>query len=86
VPSFFASKRRAVALDVSTNLIALRVSASTMDALRQIQERDGVPISEQARRGIALWLKEKGASRRASAKGLQTATKQRSVRKTKPEE
>jgi len=31
-----------------------------IDALRKLKERDGVPESEQIRRGIKLWLKSKG--------------------------
>jgi hypothetical protein len=31
-------------------------------ALRSIQEKDGVPISEQVRRGIRLWLRKKGVT------------------------
>jgi hypothetical protein len=31
-----------------------------IDALRAIKDRDGIPESEQIRRGIRLWLKTKG--------------------------
>jgi hypothetical protein len=31
-----------------------------LDAMREVQERDGVPISEQVRRGIDLWLEKRG--------------------------
>ncbi len=30
------------------------------DGLKTLKERDGVPESEQIRRGIKLWLKDKG--------------------------
>ena len=36
--------------------VSLRVPEGQMAALQHIQERFGVPISEQVRRGIALWL------------------------------
>ncbi len=31
-----------------------------LEELQAIQERDGVPVAEQARRGIAMWLDTKG--------------------------
>jgi hypothetical protein len=41
-------------------VVTLRIS-ETMDAqLRTVQERDGIPVSEQIRRGIQGWLKKKG--------------------------
>jgi hypothetical protein len=43
-----------------TIVVTLRIS-ETMDAqLRTVQERDGIPVSEQIRRGIQGWLKKKG--------------------------
>ncbi|MDP6581608.1 MAG: ribbon-helix-helix protein, CopG family [Vicinamibacterales bacterium] len=37
-----------------------RLEAELLDALQEIKERDGVPVTEQVRRGILLWLKSKG--------------------------
>jgi hypothetical protein len=45
------------------NLIALRVSDDMLADMRAIQERDGIPLSEQARRGIREWLALKGVTK-----------------------
>ena len=41
-----------------TTVLSFRVADSMLEDMRAIQERDGIPISEQARRGIARWLEE----------------------------
>jgi hypothetical protein len=43
-----------------TVTVALRISEEMASQLRGLQERDGIPVSEQIRRGIRLWLKAKG--------------------------
>ena len=50
-----------------------RIENEIMDGLRAVKERDGVPISEQVRRALEMWLESKGiapkgASRRASTR------------------
>jgi hypothetical protein len=56
---------------VATNI---RIDPELMSALHAIREGDGVPVSEQIRRGIVLWLESKGvrvkkaAPRRASTR------------------
>ena len=37
-------------------IVAVRLSDEMNGQLREIQDRDGVPISEQIRRGIRLWV------------------------------
>ena len=37
-----------------------RIDDDLASGLRRIRERDGIPESEQIRRGIRLWLKSKG--------------------------
>jgi hypothetical protein len=39
-------------------VITLRISEAMAAELRAIQERDGVPVSEQVRRGIRLWVED----------------------------
>ena len=39
---------------------AFRIDPEILDGLRQIKERDGVPVSEQVRRALAAWLNSKG--------------------------
>jgi Ribbon-helix-helix domain len=39
--------------------IAVYLDHDQMKALRALLERDGVPIAEQIRRGVALWLEKK---------------------------
>jgi hypothetical protein len=38
----------------------LKIDEELLDALRHVKERDGVSESEQIRRGIRLWLAQKG--------------------------
>ena len=45
-----------------STVLTLRVANDMLTHLRRIQELDGVPLSEQIRRGIGLWLKSKGVS------------------------
>jgi hypothetical protein len=37
-----------------------RVEQEILEALRRIKERDGVPVSEQLRRALLAWIREKG--------------------------
>ena len=37
-----------------------RIEEELLTALEKVRERDGVPVSEQVRRGIRLWLSSKG--------------------------
>ena len=39
--------------------IAVYLDHDQMKALRALLERDGVPIAEQVRRGVTLWLEKK---------------------------
>jgi len=53
-----------------------RLETEIMDALNQIRERDGIPVSEQVRRALKQWIDAKGGvlkpaskrSRKADAK------------------
>lgn len=42
---------------VDRELTAFRLEASTLQALRFVKERDGLPVSEQVRRAVDEWLK-----------------------------
>lgn len=37
-----------------------RVDEEILEALRRIRERDGIPVSEQLRRALLSWIREKG--------------------------
>ena len=37
-----------------------RIDKDLLDGLRGVWERDGVPVSEQVRRAIRMWLDTKG--------------------------
>ncbi len=39
-----------------------RLETELLDAMQALRERDGVPVSEQVRRGILLWLTQKGVA------------------------
>ena len=47
--------------------IALRIDPDLIEALQQIRDADGVPVSEQIRRGIKLWLESKGVKVKKAA-------------------
>lgn len=38
----------------------VKIDPELLDALRAVKERDGISESEQIRRGIRLWLEQKG--------------------------
>lgn len=46
-----------------------RIDDEILEALRALKERDGIPVSEQVRRALLMWLDSKGqkaAPRRVS--------------------
>jgi hypothetical protein len=42
----------------------LRLPADALEQLRSIKERDGIPVSEQMRRGIQLWIAQQQKGRK----------------------
>jgi hypothetical protein len=45
-------------------MISVRLDDAENALLQQILERDGVPVSEQLRRGLRLWFEQKGVLKR----------------------
>ena len=43
----------------------IRIDPDLVDALNTIRDAEGIPVSEQIRRGIRLWLDQKGAAPKA---------------------
>jgi len=41
-------------------LTALRLDGDLLEAMRRLQERDGISFSEQMRRALRPWLESKG--------------------------
>lgn len=41
-------------------IATFRLDDDLVEGLKVVQERDGIPPSEQVRRGIRMWLKAKG--------------------------
>ena len=39
-----------------------------MERLREVKQRDGVPVAEQIRRAIDAWLEQKGVTKKKTAK------------------
>jgi hypothetical protein len=37
-----------------------RIDDELLDALQKVKERDGIPLSEQVRRALKMWLESKG--------------------------
>ena len=51
---------------------AFRIDSNLLEALQAIKRRDGVPVSEQVRRALQVWVESKGVMkaerRRASTR------------------
>lgn len=56
-------------------VITLRVSEEMFRDLHGLQDADGVPIAEQIRRGITLWLKSKGIKQESAKRRAETRRK-----------
>ena len=52
-----------------TTQLNVRLSAPYRDALRTLHRRDGIPVSEQIRRAIRMWLDAKGIPLRDEGDG-----------------
>jgi hypothetical protein len=61
----------------SRKVTAFRIDQELLDGLRQVEDRDGVLVSEQVRRAIRAWLDTRGVTvKRAERK--RAATRKRS--------
>ena len=45
-----------------------RIDPDIMDGLQLVKERDGIPLSEQMRRALREWLRQKGALKKPAKK------------------
>jgi hypothetical protein len=50
----------------------MRLDVDIMAALAAIRDRDGIPVSEQVRRALLAWVREKGVSVKADRKRATT--------------
>jgi antitoxin component of RelBE/YafQ-DinJ toxin-antitoxin module len=57
-------------------ITTFRIDEELLEGLRQVCERDGVPVPEQVRRAIRTWLGTKGVIDKAERK--RAATRRRS--------
>ena len=48
--------------DENKQAMNIRVDPDLVVALEAIRDAEGIPVSEQIRRGIRLWLDQKGAT------------------------
>ena len=55
-------------------LTAFRVDADVMEGLRQVKDRDGVPLSVQVDRALRVWLEEKGVTLKTRVEGEQAGS------------
>ena len=51
--------------DENKQAMNIRVDPDLVEALEAIRDDEGIPVSEQIRRGIRLWLDQKGATPKA---------------------
>jgi hypothetical protein len=45
---------------LTRKIATFRLDDDLLEGLKAVQERDGIPPSEQARRAIRMWLEAKG--------------------------
>lgn len=45
-----------------------RLEEEILEALEQIRERDGIPVTEQVRRALKVWIAEKGVTLKTERK------------------
>lgn len=46
-------------MNKQSNFVSFRIPDDIYAAITAIKERDGIPLSEQMRRALALWLAQK---------------------------
>ena len=47
-------------MTLTRKIATFRLDEDLLDGLKAVQDRDGIPPSEQARRAIRMWLEAKG--------------------------
>jgi hypothetical protein len=52
-----------------------RLEEEILEALAHIKERDGIPVTEQVRRALKVWIAEKGVATKARRKRAATRTR-----------
>jgi len=57
-------------------LTAFRVDPHIMEGLRQVKDRDGIPLSVQVHRALEVWLNSKGVTQRKTER-KRAATRKR---------
>ena len=53
----------------------MRIDPEILEGLQRVKERDGIPISEQVRRALRVWLEEKGVIEKAASRRAPTRRK-----------
>jgi hypothetical protein len=49
-----------------------RLEDELLEALQLVKERDGIPVTEQVRRAVRMWLDSKGVEPKAAARRAST--------------
>jgi hypothetical protein len=58
--------------DENKQAMNIRIDPDLVEALEVIRDAEGIPVSEQIRRGIRLWLDQKGAAQRTTRRTSST--------------
>ena len=48
--------------------MTVTIEADQQEALRRIKDEQGIPVSFQVRKALAMWLEAKGVAQKAGAK------------------
>ena len=59
--------------DENKQAMNIRIDRDLVLALEAIRDAEGIPVSEQIRRGIRLWLDQKGAALTATKRKASSA-------------
>jgi Ribbon-helix-helix domain len=54
---------------------AFRIDEELLEGLRLVKDRDGIPISEQVRRAVLMWLESKDVTVKAASRRVQPRRK-----------
>jgi hypothetical protein len=61
-----------LAMTMPKQLTAFMLDPEMLQALREIKRRDGIPMGEQVRRAVAVWVARRGRSAKAERKRAAT--------------
>lgn len=62
---------------MTRRIATFRIEEELLEGLREVEERDGVPVPEQVRRSIRAWLESKGIAVQKKTERKRVAARKR---------